>query len=327
MIFKCQSCGGNVVYDPEQKKMRCPYCDGIETQTKEEGSGMEVCPNCGGSIDAGEYRSAVKCEYCGHYIIFDERVEKEYYPRFILPFRIGKRAAVEKISKACGSRLFLPESFLSEASVKEMEGSYIPFWLYDMTADLHYSGTGTRIRTWVKGDTEYTETTWYQVYRDMEVDFEKLPVDASIRMDDGIMDLMEPYQYGELTGFEPEYMSGFLAEIYNQPAQELSPRAEEKAREDARVFLHRTMNTYSTLVPQREDIDMKNREESFALLPVWWYRYRYRGQDYDFFVNGQTGKVVGKAPISGLRVAAYSGMLFTCMTAILMLIRGILEVL
>ncbi len=288
---------------------------------------MEVCPNCGGPLSAGEYRSAVKCEYCGNYIIFEERVQKEYRPRFILPFRIEKKEAAARIAKSCGSRLFMPETFLSEASVKKMEGSYVPFWLYDMTADLSYRGTGTRIRVWRAGDTEYTETSWYEVCRDMEVDFQKLPVDASLEMKDDIMDLMEPYQYQELTDFDEEYMSGFLSEIYNQGAQDLSPRAEQKAREDAGKFLKQTLTEYATLIPAQNDVHMKNRRENYALLPVWWYRYRYRDRDYDFFVNGQTGKVIGKAPLSGPRIFAYSGMFFGCMTAILLLVRQLLEVL
>lgn len=326
MIYKCQSCGGNVVYDPEQRKMRCPYCDGIGTHIKEEGRGMQLCQNCGAPVDAGDYRSAVKCEYCGHYNIFEERIEKEYQPRFILPFRIGKKEAVDRIAAECGSRLFMPESFLSEASLEKMEGSYVPFWLYDMIADCRYNGTGTRRRVWVRGDTEYTETSYYQVIREMEVDFEKLPVDASIEMNDKVMDLMEPYQYAELTDFNPEYMSGFLAEIYNQPAMELCDRADEKARENAKIMLRRTLDKYDTLIPMEGDILLRDRKENYALLPVWWYRYRYREKDYDFFVNGQTGKVVGKTPLSGFRALVYSGMFFACMTTILMLIRAILEV-
>lgn len=326
MIFKCKSCGGNVVYDPELKKMHCPYCGGIETQETEEGKGMEVCPNCGAPMEAGEYRSAVKCGYCGHYTIFEERVDREYKPRFILPFRIGKKEAVSRIEKECGNRLFMPDSFLSEASVKLMEGSYVPFWLYDMTMDMSYSGTGTRVRVWRKGDTEYTETDYFLVNRNMEVDFEKLPVDASMEKSDEIMDLMEPYQYEELTEFRPEYMSGFLAEVYNQTAQELSPRAERKAERDAKMLLHETLGSYTTLIPQQESARMRSRSDSYALLPVWWYRYRYQEKDYDFFVNGQTGKVVGKAPFSVLRAACYSGTFFACLTAILMLVRAILEV-
>ena len=159
MIYKCKNCGGNVVYDPDRKAMHCPYCDGIETQDKAPGGGMELCANCGAPIEAGDYRSAVKCEYCGHYTIFDERVEGVYEPRLILPFKMGKAAAVSCLEKELSRRVFAPESFLSQATVEKMEGSYIPFWLYDMKADCHYSGTGTTVRVWVSGDTEYTETS------------------------------------------------------------------------------------------------------------------------------------------------------------------------
>ena len=53
MIYKCKNCGGNVVYDPDRKAMHCPYCDGIETQDKAPGGGMELCANCGAPIEAG----------------------------------------------------------------------------------------------------------------------------------------------------------------------------------------------------------------------------------------------------------------------------------
>ncbi len=327
MIYKCKSCGGNVVYDPERKRMHCLYCDGVDTQEQEAGKGMETCSNCGAPVKAGNYRSAVKCEYCGHYTIFEERVEGKYRPGRILPFRLGKKAATARMEEECKRRIFSPESFLSESTLEKMEGSYIPFWLYDMTADCSYSGTGTRIRVWTSGDTEYTETSYYQVNREMEVEYEKLPVDASIEMDDGIMDLMEPYQYKELTGFSPEYMSGFLAEVYNHSAQELAPRAEEKARESAKAMLRQTLEGYSALVPSHENISLQRGEACYALLPVWWYRYQYKGKDYDFFVNGQTGKVVGHSPISKARVAAYGGTFFACLSAILLLVRAILEVL
>ena len=93
-----------------------------------------------------------------------------------------------------------------------------------MKADCHYSGTGTTVRVWVSGDTEYTETSYFQVNRDVDVDFEKLPVDASLEMEDQVMDMMEPYQYEALENFRPEYMSGFLGEVYNQSAEVLEPR-------------------------------------------------------------------------------------------------------
>ena len=69
----------------------------------------------------------------------------------------------------------------------------------------------------------------YRLVRDFEVDYDKIPVDASVAMEDGMMDLLEPYQYGELLDFTPEYLSGFQADVFEQDEETLRPRAEEKA--------------------------------------------------------------------------------------------------
>ena len=36
----------------------------------------------------------------------------------------------------------------------------------------------------------------------------------------------------------------------------------------------------------------------YLLLPVWISSYKYKDKVYQFMVNGQTGKVSGKTPIS-----------------------------
>ena len=326
MIFKCRNCGGNVVYDPARGKMHCPYCGGTDTQEREQGKGLEVCSNCGAPIEAGEFGSAVKCEYCGHYTIFEERVEDRFLPRFILPFRLGKKEASARMAEEFKRRIFAPDSFLSEATLAGMEGSYVPFWLYDMEADCHYEGTGTRVRVWVRGDTEYTETSYFRVIRDMNVRFEKIPVDASRALPDEIMDLMEPYEYGGLSDFSPEYMSGFLGEVYNNSSEELSGRAQEKARADAKSLLLETVSGYSTMIPQQERIDLASGKADFALLPVWCYRYRYRDRDYDCFVNGQTGKLAGALPLSIPCILIYGGTFFGCLMAVFLLLWAILMV-
>lgn len=326
MIFKCKNCGGNVVYDPEKKRMHCPYCDGEETQEREAGKGLTVCSNCGAPLEAGEYGSAVRCEYCGHYTIFEQRVEGEWRPRLILPFCLGKKQAVSRMEEEFKRRLFAPPTFLSEASLEKMEGIYVPYWLYDMTADCTYSGTGSRVRVWVSGDTEYTETSYFQVNRELEVDFRGIPVDASLQMDDEVMELVEPFQYEELTDFAPEYMSGFLGEVYNEDAQTLSPRAENRARQDAGTLLHQTLDGYAAVIPQHDEVRLNGRKATFALLPVWKYCYRYRDREYDFYVNGQNGKVVGKAPLSVNRMVLFGGAFFACLSCILMLVKAILEV-
>ncbi|HJA92134.1 MAG TPA: hypothetical protein H9717_03295 [Candidatus Eisenbergiella merdipullorum] len=327
MIFKCRNCGGNVVYDPELGKMHCPYCDGQDTQEQEAGKGSYVCANCGAPLETGEFGSAVRCGYCGSYTIVEERIEGAYLPRFILPFRIGKKRASACLDEQFKRRIFAPDSFLSEATLSRMEGSYVPFWLYDMAADCHYEGTGTRVRVWRSGDTEYTETSWFHVLRDMNVQFDRIPADASGQFPDEVMDLMEPYEYEGLSDFAPEYMSGFLGEVYNGPSAEYEKRAQEKARADAKSLLMQTVSGYSTIIPERESIDLKPQDAQYALLPVWRYQYRYRDRDYDCFVNGQTGKLAGELPLSVPCVFAYGGTFFICLTAVLMLVWAIFSIL
>ena len=40
----------------------------------------------------------------------------------------------------------------------------------------------------------------------------------------------------------------------------------------------------------------------YLLVPTWISSFRYKGKIYQFAVNGQTGKVGGKAPVSAWRV-------------------------
>jgi len=181
---------------------------------------MNFCINCGGELNPGDYKSAVKCEHCGSYVIFEERTSGEYEPRLIIPFKIGKKQAQELVKKEFGKKPFLPSDFLSEGKMDKMEGLYVPYFLFDFDCDYQFRGTGHVVRTWRSGDTEYTETSVFRVERDMNVGFEKVPVDASIAMADDIMDLLEPFGYGSAEPFQMKYMSGFLAEKYNMTSEE-----------------------------------------------------------------------------------------------------------
>lgn len=327
MLFRCKNCGGNTVYSPEKGKMYCPHCDGIDSG-EIEGAGIRAeCVNCGAPLEIKEYNSTCKCEYCGSYIILDERVEGEYRPRMVLPFQIGMKRAVELLKKEFKSRVFTPGTFLAESTLEEMKGMYVPFWLYDYKADINYIGKGTKVRVWTGGDTEYTETSYYHVARNMGIDFRKVPVDASIAMPDDVMDLMEPFDYNASKEFQAEYMSGFYGEIYNEGADSLEERAKQKAENDADILLKDTLGGYTSLIPERKDIRLSRKEASYALLPVWRYIYKYQEKDYPFYVNGQTGKIIGSTPVSRKKVLAYGGTVFAAVWMALSFLIGIMEIL
>lgn len=327
MLFKCRNCGGNAVYEPRRAKMYCPHCESEDSEDIIEGGSLTQCVNCGAPIQVQDFTSASRCEHCGCYIIFNERVEGAYEPHLIIPFCISKTNAVLAMEAEFERRLFTPSDFLSAKSLEKMVGIYVPFWLYDYKACYDFVGEGTKVRSWRSGNTEYVETSYYELIRKMDLDFEKIPVDASIAMDDSIMDLMEPYNYSILKKFQPRYMSGFYGEVYNQGAPELEGRAQMKARSASEELMQQSLGEYQSVRPRRKNLDLERNGVNYALMPVWQYLYRYRGKTYQFHVNGQTAKVIGTTPVSLGKVFAYGASVFAVVTAICSMALQVLEIL
>lgn len=363
MIFRCKNCGGNVVYSPERKKMFCPFCESEDSEEREDGvietSGEEngtvgeqptagtgqpvgrmaaaegesqkkvtkVCPNCGGEIPMTASTSATQCPYCDNYVIVDDQISGAYTPHMLIPFRMGKEACKKLIRDKFEKCVFAPTDFLSEVRMNGICGDYVPFWFYDYNTNCTFHGEGTKVRSWTTGNTQYTETSYYDIVRDMDIDFMKIPVDASVGMPDDVMDLMEPFDYKELQEFKPEYLSGFHSERYNMTADLVESRARAKMQEDAQKMLHDSYSGYASVRKMGENINVTDRAVNYGLLPVWKYDYTYKGKEYPFYVNGQTGKLVGIAPISKAKVWAYAGTLGVTLAAILCMLNAIASLL
>ncbi len=306
MFYRCKNCGGNVVFDPGTKKMVCESCSTEEQQQMVAQEKKQICNNCGGEIEAPENALALSCPYCGTYVIFEDRMEGAYQPDLVLPFAVSKKKAIELLRNHFAQKLFLPGNFCSASSLETMEGRYVPFWMYDMNTHIRFDGEGDKIRTWREGDYECTETSTFHIIRDFEIDYDKIPIDASDQMPDRQMDLVEPYRYGELGEFTPEYLSGFLAQVYDEDSSALLPRAAKKAEKYSEGYLEEYNREYAIVRTFSSHKDTRERESFYAFLPVWRYVYRFQGKDYEFFVNGQTGKVVGKPPISRTRAAGFT---------------------
>ena len=271
--------------------------------------------------------SATQCPYCDNYVIVDEQIAGAYTPHMLIPFRMGKEGCKKLIRDKFEKCIFAPTDFLSEVRLNGIHGDYVPFWFYDYDTNCTFHGEGTKVRSWTTGNTQYTETSYYDVVRDMDINFDKIPVDASIGMPDDVMDLMEPYDYKELQEFKPEYLSGFYSERYNMTSDLVESRAKAKMQEDAQKMLHDSYSGYSSVRKLGENISVTGSDVNYGLLPVWKYDYTYKGKEYPFYVNGQTGKLVGIAPISKAKVWAYAGTLGVTLAAILCMVNAIASLL
>ncbi len=261
------------------------------------------CKNCGAVLITDAQTTATTCSFCGAGVVLGDRLSGSLAPSKVIPFTINKEQAQEAFKKWCKKGLLTPSDFMTADRIKNITGMYVPFWLYDINGRGEAEATCTRVRTYTAGEWIYTETKWYHVYRKVDLNYNRIPCDASKKMEDGMMDKLEPYQYPNLKDFNMPYLAGYIAEKYDFTDEQMLPRIKDRVSTYVDSYIRSTINGYTTTNFNRKDINIRKRHADYTLLPVWMVCYDYRKAEHIFAMNGQTGKIVGKPPLSKAKMA------------------------
>ena len=297
-----------------------------DTSTFQGSEGKQyICHNCGAQVITTEDTTATQCSFCGASVVLSDRLTGQLAPARIVPFTINREQATMAFRKWCKNGRLTPSDFKVADRIKSLTGMYVPFWLYDMEGEGEADCTATRIRTYTRGDYIYTETKYYHVYRRVHLSYQGIPADASEKMNDTLMDCLEPYNYTDLKKFQMPYLAGYLAEKYDYTDEQLQPRIDNRVTRYASDYLQSTISGYSSVQYHRKNIDIHKVNAHYTLLPVWMVSYNYKDGEHIFAMNGQNGKVVGKPPISREKVAMWfagiSAGVFALLRLVTMLVR------
>lgn len=218
-------------------------------------------------------------------------------PAYVIPFRVNKEEAITFYKAWTKKGLLTPWKLKSKATINKMMGMYVPFWLYDYKADMHMVADATRVRSEVRGDDRIVHTDHFEIVRDVEADYIKVPADASERMPDTLMDRLEPFMYAGLEEFDMSYLSGYYVEKYDYTSEEMTPRVEERIKDYIYDLTKGTITGYNSVDIRDYSSSLCKMKARYALLPVWMINYTYKGKKHMFAINGQTGKIVADRPI------------------------------
>ena len=177
-----------------------------------------------------------------------------------------------------------------------MKAVYVPFWLFDMEADADMILSARTTRVWIQGDEEFTEVKEYDVRRQGQMHFERVPADGSTSMDDALMESLEPYHYEEMVPFSAGYLAGYLADRYDVSAEECIDRVKARVRKSTERQIISSVQGYDFVKPVESNIDVAATGISYALCPVWLLTTRWGKENYLFAMNGQTGAMIGDLP-------------------------------
>lgn len=294
------------------------------TEADAENTVVYKCKNCGAEVVTTKDTAATVCSFCGAPVVIGERVTGALQPKYVIPFKITKQEAQEKFKKWCGHGLITPRGFMNGDRIKNITGLYVPYWLYDVNSKGYADATCTRVKTYTRGNYRYTETSYFHVYRGFNMQYAKVPVDASERMNDELMDKAEPFNYADIKDFNAPYLAGYLAEKYDYKAEDLANRLNAKVSKYVNEFVAKQFTGYHSVRYNSRNIDNVRQNEYYAMLPVWMVSYDYKNNEHMFIMNAQTGKVVGKPPISKAKTVAWflgtSGIAFAIMRLLTMIL-------
>ncbi|MFI3252118.1 MAG: TFIIB-type zinc ribbon-containing protein [bacterium] len=328
VTYKCKNCGSDLTFNPTSGKLACDSCQSeffvseFEKPTVEEFEKIEEktttttysesevsefnCNNCGAVLVTDSHTASTNCNFCGSPMVINARLSGSIAPAKVIPFKFNQKDAQEALKKWCRNGRVTPNDFLTESRLRNLEGLYVPFWLYDINTNAEGEARCTRVRSYVSGQYQITETRHYIAYRRVTADYKRIPADSSEKMDDKVMDMLEPFNYKDLENFNSAYLSGYCSEKYNYSDKELFPRIEKRTNEFIRNYMRSTIHGYSTVHLSAIRSHNQQRDAIYTLFPVYTINYKYKDKVYNFSMNGQTGKIVGKPPVCTTKVVKYA---------------------
>ncbi len=332
--FPCPGCGSQMEFDPDTQTLQCIHCGGhgeIPTRVAEapeylynpqtdsytapnwESAGHHVvrCQGCGAETVVPAAVMTAQCPFCGcNYVVDANAVDMGILPETMMPFRLSKKTAIEKFRHWVKKRFWAPGKFKKSSLKPEaMTGIYLPFWTYDADVVTHYTGQGgrdrreTRTRR-VNGKTEtytVTVTDWYPISGNDQLAFDDAAVCATKQVNLSLLQKLGAFSMKTLAWYNPAFLAGFQAKRYDVGVGEGFASARSGMEDSMESHIRSSLgyDHYRYMQYQHQFYNVKFKH---ILLPVWMSSYKYKEKIYQFMINGETGKVAGKSPVSPLKV-------------------------
>ncbi len=313
-----------------------------EPQTLEEYEMMDVtvytCTQCGAQISADDDEVMSLCLYCGSEFPLTKRLNRVRVPKKILPFKITEEDCAALYKANINRQIYAPSKLRNLGKHDRFRGVYMPFWIYDIKREGGFSFPARDVVT--IGNQQITTT--YEISGAIKSRYDGIVHDASDQFEDAISESICPYDMRKATEFDSCYMNGFyaLAADSNEAAyrgravaaeNELICKAAAEKLPNIGILREGIIgnlaqssasefdDSWISAPPEEKDpipeeFDYGNRKKSstaevsssLAMLPVWFFSYKWGNRVSYATVNGESGRIFAEFPASPLRFLALS---------------------
>ncbi|MFO7323936.1 MAG: hypothetical protein DIU68_019580 [Chloroflexota bacterium] len=315
-VLICPVCGGDLTVDPNDGHVECRFCgyraekapqpatDGSDllaaallerkaTNVRWKiGRRLLHCNRCGAERTIPATALSTRCPFCNsNHVVQQDALGSFQQPDGLLPFRVSQEQAEARIRKRL-RRLDERLAGLIDTNAMrrlELEGVYLPFWLFDALADVTQTITPKAGR-YGKGPASL-RLPQTSTFRDGCFN---LPVPAMSKPHATLLRGLNDFDMGQMVAYQPKLLARHPAALYDIDFDQASLEARSEATRRMREKHGQT---------NRDDVEVRVStlvvQMSFrlVLMPVWLGVITEADGDLrQALVSGQTGKVVlGKA--------------------------------
>jgi ribosomal protein S27E len=336
--FSCPACGGEAKWNPAKRALVCPYCGTVSPAKLPEGGG-EIeehdlvtalrnidgeqrgwsaekksvrCQSCEAISVFDPSRVAQRCDFCGSsaLIPYDE-IKAPIRPESLLEFKISEPAARDSVRQWYGTRFWAPGKLKSRALTDTVHGIYLPYWTFDAqvhadwTAESGYYYYETESYTDSNGNRQTRQvqkTRWQYSSGALDHFFDDELVAASKGVQENLLRKIEPFPtHGELKPYDPGYLSGWPVEQYQIDLVAAAQAARDRMQRETEQMCSREVpgDTQRNL---QVGADFSAQTFKHILVPIWLLTYTYGGKSFQVVINGYTGSIAGKYPLSWIKI-------------------------
>lgn len=325
---KCPNCGATVLFDPALGKMHCDYCgytcelpkpeddnsiveidfeSAVQKESFEWGAEKKTveCKNCGAVSIYDALETSAVCPFCGSTNVMPAAHENTIAPGAVCPFSITKDNAGESFTKWMKKKLFAPTKAKRNAKPDAFKGIYLPYWTYDAQTTSSFTAKAGYDRTVTRNGKKETVTDWHSVSGVYQEFIDDETVVASKRQENTYVKKCEPFNFTKMIAYTPQALAGFAAERYSIGLKEGWEIAQTSIHEKLNSHIESYVKSHwrcNRVKGVRFSTLYNNITYKYLLVPVWISSFKYKEKIYQLVVNGQTGKVGGKAPVSVWKV-------------------------
>jgi len=270
------------------------------------------CQSCQAISVFDSTRVGQRCDFCGSASLIPfEEIKAPIRPECLLEFKLPETAVRDLVRKWYGGRWFAPTAMKARSLTDTVRGVYIPYWTFDAqvqadwTADAGYYYYVTESYTDSDGKSQTRQvqkTRWVPASGSIEHFFDDELVPASRGVDGKLLRKIEPFPTTtDLKPYDPGFLSGWVVEQYQIDLVAAAQNSREIMEEKTRALCsaevpgdtQRSLEVASTFSGQTF---------KHILVPIWLIAYTYGARTFQVVVNGYTGSIAGRHPLSWIKI-------------------------